>query len=187
MTLKRTFKLMAGAIVTLGLAGTASATCTNGLYCSSASANMASSSNYTSVVPFYSSAQNPSTVSMPGLGANEQLVPTSCPVSVDAPAGSSVLGCYNVVRKQRNYVQVVRPIVYVRYPVPVPVPVNFGYFGPGFYGHSYRSYHQSNGGYAYRFGYGHGGGHMGGHMGGHAGGYSAGGCHLPKWSWGNCS
>lgn len=69
-----------------------------------------------------------SPASAPGLGYGESLQPTSCPVSVNSPAGSKVLGCYSVVRKvaapvaRTSYYQVVRPVVYVRYPVPVPVP-----------------------------------------------------------------
>lgn len=62
-----------------------------------------------------------------GLGHGEGLRPTSCPVAVHNPEGGKVLGCYNVVRKvvrpvtRTTYYQVVRPIIYVRYPVPVPV------------------------------------------------------------------
>jgi len=67
-----------------------------------------------------------SNISMPGLGANERLVPTSCDVNVHGADGAKVLGCYNVAQPVQpvpvqNYVSVVRPIVYVRYPVPVPV------------------------------------------------------------------
>jgi len=62
--------------------------------------------------------------SVPGLGAGESLQATSCPVSVHNPSGARVLGCYNVVKPvpQTTYYRVVRPIVYVRYPVPVAVP-----------------------------------------------------------------
>ncbi|WP_034388946.1 hypothetical protein [Hellea balneolensis] len=65
-----------------------------------------------------------STASVPGLGANESLQATSCPVSVHNPSGAKVLGCYNVVKPvpQTTYYRVVRPVVYVRYPVPVAVP-----------------------------------------------------------------
>lgn len=62
-----------------------------------------------------------------GLGHNEGLRPTTCPVAVHNPDGGRVLGCYNVVRRvaqpvtKTTYYRVVRPIVYVRYPVPVPV------------------------------------------------------------------
>lgn len=71
-----------------------------------------------------------------GMGANEFLSPTSCPTSVYNPQGAQVLGCYNVVKPvaprpvvtqttQYHQVRVVRPIIYVRYPVPTPyyVPV----------------------------------------------------------------
>ena len=67
--------------------------------------------------------------SVPGLGAGEYLQNTNCPTNVYNPDGGRVLGCYNVVKQvpQTNYVRVVRPIVYVRYPVPVAVPVyNYG-------------------------------------------------------------
>lgn len=59
-----------------------------------------------------------------GLGANESLQATNCPTNVYNPEGGRVLGCYNVVKPvpQTNYVRVVRPIIYVRYPVPVAVP-----------------------------------------------------------------
>ena len=66
--------------------------------------------------------------SVPGLGAGESLQPTNCPVSVYNPEGGNVLGCYSVVRKvvqpvaNTTYYRVVRPVIYVRYPVPVPVP-----------------------------------------------------------------
>ena len=65
-----------------------------------------------------------STTSVAGLGAGESLQATSCPVSVHNPSGGKVLGCYNVVKPvpQTTYYRVVRPVVYVRYPVPVAVP-----------------------------------------------------------------
>lgn len=79
------------------------------------------------LIPFTSSA------SIPGLGANESLVPTSCPVSVSNPEGGRVIGCYAVskpapvvqapvMRAVTTYTRVVRPVIYVRYPVPTPVP-----------------------------------------------------------------
>jgi len=69
-----------------------------------------------------------STTSVPGLGAGESLQATSCPVSVHNPGGGRVLGCYNVVKPvpQTTYYRVVRPVVYVRYPVPVAVPYYSG-------------------------------------------------------------
>ncbi|MEP6344066.1 MAG: hypothetical protein ABJ275_12205 [Maricaulaceae bacterium] len=66
-----------------------------------------------------------------GLGANESLQSTTCPVSVHNPSGAKVLGCYNVVKPAPKPVvrtvvktvptvyRVVRPVVYVRTPVPV--------------------------------------------------------------------
>lgn len=70
-----------------------------------------------------------------GLGPNEQLQPTQCPVAVHNPEGRRVLGCYHVVKRwtppkvrrpidNGTYYRVVRPIIYVRYPVPVPVCVS---------------------------------------------------------------
>jgi len=59
-----------------------------------------------------------------GLGANESLQATNCPVNVYGAGEGTVLGCYNVVKPvpQTTYYRVVRPVVYVRYPVPVAVP-----------------------------------------------------------------
>ncbi len=65
-----------------------------------------------------------------GLGSNESLVPTSCPTSVYNPEGAEVLGCYSIAKPEPVYVQpsyhmvqVVHPIIYVRYPVPTPYAV----------------------------------------------------------------
>lgn len=82
------------------------------------------------IVPFTTSVSKISNYRVPGMGANEYLSPTECPVSVYNPDGGKVLGCYSVVkpkpivRTHINYdtVRVVRPVVYVRYPVPVAVP-----------------------------------------------------------------
>lgn len=65
-----------------------------------------------------------STTSIPGLGQNESLQPTSCPVNVHGTGEGRVLGCYNVVKPvaRTAYYRVVRPVIYVRYPVPVAVP-----------------------------------------------------------------
>lgn len=68
-----------------------------------------------------------STTSVPGLGLNESLQSTNCPVNVFNPTGARVLGCYNVVKQvpQTSYVRVVRPVIYVRYPVATPIPVPY--------------------------------------------------------------
>jgi len=97
-----------------------------------------------------------STSGVSGLGAGESLQATSCPVSVYNPGGGKVLGCYNVVKPvpQTSYYRVVRPVVYVRYPVPVAVPYYSGcsvvthtsrygdapsnYYGGHSYGHGCR-------------------------------------------------
>lgn len=62
--------------------------------------------------------------SVTGLGYNESLQPTSCPVNVHGAGEGRVIGCYNVVKPvpQTTYYRVVRPVIYVRYPVPVAVP-----------------------------------------------------------------
>ncbi len=97
------------------------------------------------LVPFSSSAATTGPIRMSGLGASEYLQPTSCPVNVNGlQSGQSVLGCYSVMKQSQSSsihygapqtVRVVRPIIYVRYPVPtpvfnVPVPVPVPVFGP---------------------------------------------------------
>lgn len=69
----------------------------------------------------------PNTVA--GLGHNESLRATDCPTSVYNPEGGRVLGCYNVVKPvaptpiaQTTYYRVVRPVIYVRYPVACCAP-----------------------------------------------------------------
>jgi hypothetical protein len=64
------------------------------------------------------------TNSVQGLGANESLQSTNCPVNVYGSGEGRVVGCYNVVKPvpQTTYYRVVRPVIYVRYPVPVAVP-----------------------------------------------------------------
>ncbi len=86
------------------------------------------------IVPFSTATTNIASHRLSGMGSNEFLSPTTCPVSVYNPNGGKVLGCYSVSKPApvRRHVQVytprvhtvrvVRPIIYVRYPVPVPVP-----------------------------------------------------------------
>lgn len=83
------------------------------------------------IVPFSTSVTNISSHRIAGMGSNEFLSPTQCPVSVYNPTGGKVMGCYSVskpapapVRIMPTYrtVRVVRPVIYVRYPVPVAVP-----------------------------------------------------------------
>ena len=123
--------LAAKSILTIAMAAgfsvTAQADCKEGgLYCSQ---NSHQTSQY---VPFTSSASMSGPISLQGLGSNEFLSPTSCPVNVNGlESGQSVLGCYQVMKKQQssvNYhygavqtVQIVHPVIYVRYPVPTPV------------------------------------------------------------------
>jgi hypothetical protein len=168
--------LIAGAFV---FAGSASASCGSGMYCtqnshttsgygmlrqvnpiatssavsySSAPVAIADqpavqyASANTSKFHFVNGATGASSASMPGTGPGERLVRVNCPVSVDAPAGSKVLDCYTIEKTQyvqpapvtRAY-QVVRPVIYVRYPVPVMVPNACGpiYDAPSRYGSSY--------------------------------------------------
>ena len=99
-------------------------------YTSTGSTYSSSTSN-AQIVPFTTTVSNISNYRVPGMGANEYLSPTECPVSVYNPNGGKVLGCYSVVKPKPvvrtqvryNTVRVVRPVIYVRYPVPVAVPV----------------------------------------------------------------
>ena len=83
------------------------------------------------IVPFTTTSANLSSYRVPGMGANEFLSPTHCPVNVYNPEGVQVLGCYQVskpapvrlITPRYHTVRVVRPIVYVHYPVHVPVAV----------------------------------------------------------------
>lgn len=102
------------------------------------------------IVPFTTTSATLSNYRVPGMGANEYLSATDCPVNVYNPGGAKVLGCYKVSKPAPvrvsvpNYhtVRVVRPIIYVRYPVPVAVPVHTGW-------------HQTS--YQHHNGWGHGG------------------------------
>ncbi|MEP1230153.1 MAG: hypothetical protein ABJG88_05715 [Litorimonas sp.] len=78
-------------------------------------------------VEIYGFSGAPTTVA--GLGHNESLRATDCPTNVHNPNGGRVLGCYNVVKPvapapvaQTTYYRVVRPIIYVRYPVACCAP-----------------------------------------------------------------
>jgi len=103
-------------------------------YTASSSASYGSTSHSTGqVVPFTTTVSKISNFKVPGMGNNEYLSPTTCPTNVYNPGGNKVLGCYKVVKPvqtvrpvpQIRYqqVRVVRPIIYVRYPVPMPVPM----------------------------------------------------------------
>jgi len=125
-------------VMTAGFSATAGASCGNSLYCgtTSGSSSISPLSSYNhsgQYVPFSSTQSTSGNITLPGLGANESLTPTSCPVNVNGlQSGQSVLGCYQVMKQTPqptvryhvgapNTVRVVRPIVYVRYPVPTPV------------------------------------------------------------------
>jgi len=158
------FKAAGAIAATMMMAGTASAGCNSGSYCTASSSPSMSahsslsstshsshySTSYGTSGSSYSTSSYPSgsisneyaggdveifgfSGELPGLGANESLQATNCPVNVYNPEGAKVLGCYNVVKPTVKYVpqtytyatfyQVVRPVIYVRYPVPVGVPV----------------------------------------------------------------
>ncbi|MBL4871292.1 MAG: hypothetical protein JKX72_10100 [Robiginitomaculum sp.] len=113
----------------------------------------------TTIVPF-STSSNISSTRLAGMGANEYLTPTTCPVSVYNPTGAKVLGCYSVSKPAPvrvtipsiHTVRVIRPIVYVRYPVPIAVPYPVYNTGYG-YGYNYGRYHGAcTAGYASRYG-----------------------------------
>ena len=84
-------------------------------------------------IPFTTTVSKISKHRVAGMAHDEFLSPTKCPVNVYNPGGHKVLGCYSVVKQaqkikhvpQIHYqqVRVVRPIIYVRYPVPTPMPV----------------------------------------------------------------
>lgn len=110
-----------------------------GLAATPASAQCAGQNcNWTSTIGSATSAYSTSGYSttstnnrMAGLAPDEYLCPTTCPTSVNVPVGGRVLDCFNVCKKTppapvyQTYTQayqVVRPIVYVRYPVPVMLP-----------------------------------------------------------------
>ncbi len=91
------------------------------------------------VVPFTTTVSKISKYRVAGMAENEFLSPTTCPTNVYNPDGHKVLGCYSVVKPvqavrpvqvvrpvpQIRYqqVRVVRPIIYVHYPVLIPMPV----------------------------------------------------------------
>ena len=147
----RILKGTAVLVATVSLAGTASANCGAGAYCGQTSSAVQSFSSWSghsggSFAPALSSFEadskygtgsisetysapstysfSGSTTSVPGLGANESLQATSCPVNVHGSGEGQVIGCYNVVKPvaRTSYYRVVRPVIYVRYPVPVAVP-----------------------------------------------------------------
>lgn len=131
----------------------------------SGSVSRSYSNNNHRIVPFSTNATNISTHRIAGMGANEVLTPTQCPVSVYNPNGGQVMGCYSVgtVAPRRtttvtrtvtrrivpHRVRVVRPIIYVRYPVPVPFPV---YQPHPPMGYGYATAGGCNAGYATRYG-----------------------------------
>lgn len=129
--MSRTLKLTLTGLAALAMSSAAQAGCMNNAYCTSSqvvgSSQYVSSSNYHNMSSqTYGFSGAPS--SIPGLGYNESLRATTCPTSVYNPEGGTVLGCYNVVKPvpQTTYYRVVRPVIYVRYPVPVAVP-QYGY------------------------------------------------------------
>ncbi len=90
-------------------------------------------STRTNIVPFTRTVNNISGYKLSGMGRRAPLAKISCPTSVYTPQGGQVQGCYPVVKpvvpprpiihRQAHYqqIQVVRPVIYVRYPVPTPI------------------------------------------------------------------
>lgn len=123
----------------------ASAQLCGGSSCSWTQAAPASSSYTTSYASSYSSGYD-SSVRMDGLAADEYLCPTDCATSVNVPAGGRVIDCFKVCKKSApapvyqtvtQAYQVVRPVVYVNYPVPVALPSCPIYDAPSRYGSRY--------------------------------------------------
>lgn len=176
--MSRFFKTAAVAAAMVSVAGAANANCGNSPYCSSSNYTSSMSSYGTSgfsttMTPIeanskygsgsishtYSDNSNVqyfsgSSASAAGLGYGESLQSTSCPVNVyGASSDAQVLGCYNVVKPvaRTSYYRVVRPVVYVRYPVPVAVPyispclsrVEYSRYGDmGYRGHGHAAHHR---------------------------------------------
>lgn len=175
-------KFLIGAVGTMMLAGTASATCDLGYTC-----RLAEPDPNVKIIPFSAPATTSiseiSSHTVPGLGPNERLCPVTCPVDVEVSEGGKVLGCYDICKPiapvqnsqsiykpptftqtqnvsytqqshsqqtqgavehvvkyepylvnpvvQTTHVRVIRPVIYVRYPVPVPVtPCGQIIYGP---------------------------------------------------------
>lgn len=105
----------------------------------------APSASYSSYAGASSYGSVPASQRLPGLAADEYLCPTDCATSVNVPAGGRVLDCFKVCKKAapapapvyQSYTQayqVVRPVVYVNYPVPVALPSCPIYDAPSRYG-----------------------------------------------------
>jgi hypothetical protein len=117
----------------------------------------------TSYVPFSSGSMTSSGtisgLSIAGMGASEELCPVDCAQPVGSVGSGRVLGCYAVCKPApqpvtyTTYTQVVRPVIYVRYPVPYAVP--YAVQGPAHF--SRYADHAHRGGYApncsYDYGY----------------------------------
>jgi hypothetical protein len=81
------------------------------------------------IVPFTTTSATLTNHRVAGMGMNEFLSPTNCPVNVYNPGGAQVLGCYQVSKPapvrvsppRYHTVRIVPQVIYVRYPVPVPV------------------------------------------------------------------
>ncbi len=92
-------------------------------------------------LPSHLSVADVSSRTIPGLAPHERLCPTKCPVNVHNPNGEEVLGCYKICTPlaqtyvtrppayrpapQPVYLRVVRPIIYVRYPVQYTPPASY--------------------------------------------------------------
>ena len=158
------------AALSFAAAGTASASCASGsLYCNAnswtsagtsyasapATYNYGSTSSYTTSSS-YGQSSDYSYSSASAAPAGMTRVP--CPYTVDVPEGGRVLDCYAIAKPApapapvttyrpvyntvQSAYQVVRPVVYVDYPVPVAVPNACGpiYSPDSRYGDYYGGY-----------------------------------------------
>lgn len=131
--------LLAGAFSLIGT--TAMAAC-SGTYCTQDHSGY-SLSGYTGSSSSYSSGYSSGSYSLASSGTYAGsasdvpagMCPTTCPVTVDAPAGSRVLACYKPCAQPAPQIvhtpvtvsyQVVRPIIMVPYAVPVAIPNRCG-------------------------------------------------------------
>lgn len=169
-TLAKSGLAMAGlTALSLAAAGTASASCASGsLYCNANSWTSAGTSYVSAPASTYSTrygdagsysaASDYSYSSTSSISAPAGMVKVDCPYTVDVPEGGRVLDCFAVAQPkpapvttyqpvyntvQRAY-QVVRPVVYVDYPVPVAVPNTCGpiYSPNSRYGDWYGGYNR---------------------------------------------
>lgn len=126
------FKTLSLSLIGVTLSSTAYAGCNDTPYCKSHVEGWNGYARANTVNTYQNSTLNQnmshnqynftgSVTSVPGLGQNESLRATSCPVNVYNPNHGEVLGCYNVVKPvaQTQYYRIIRPVIYIHYPVAV--------------------------------------------------------------------